>query len=231
MEFAKVWNLTEPRNLINYQGEKMSKSTTAISATDPRMWRQLLARAHPDTGGDHELFVWTQSVLREAVKQNQPSPVTDLIEQIFSERTQRPPAPPKPRKKKPWSERRSKNHILFETDLSFDELTAQALEMAKDFDEPYDYIFSLLEGCEAPAQDEDLASDEAKTGAGYAVLADVGYALGLDGRGRGYMYNYARRIPLTQRHARYLLREVERLAAESPEVAVRTRKAAPCRGE
>ena len=26
---------------------------------DRRMWRQLLARAHPDAGGDHELFLFT----------------------------------------------------------------------------------------------------------------------------------------------------------------------------
>ncbi len=207
----------------------MSKITTATSATDPRMWRRLLARAHPDTGGDHELFVWTQSV-REAIERDHQSSMADLVGQMFSEWNQRPPAPRKPRKKKPWSERRSKSHIPFETDLSFEELTARALEMAKDFEEPYDHIFSLLAGCEAPAQDEDLHADEAQIGAGVAVLADVGRALGLDGRGRAPIYHYARQIPLTQRHARHLLREVERLAAESPELATRMREAAPCQG-
>lgn len=31
-----------------------------------RMWRKLVARAHPDTGGDHELFIFAMSV-RDAV--------------------------------------------------------------------------------------------------------------------------------------------------------------------
>ena len=208
----------------------MSKSTTATSATDPRMWRRLLARTHPDTGGDHELFVWTQSVLREAIKQNQQSPVTDLFEQMLSEWNQRPPASRKPRKKKPRSEDRSKNHILFETDLSFDELTARALEMAKDFGEPYDHIFSLLAGCEAPAPDEGPeAVAEAHTGAGYAVLADVGRVLGLDKKGRYPIYRHSEEVPLTQRHARHLLREAERLAAGSPDLAEEIKEVAPCR--
>lgn len=210
----------------------MSKSTTATSTTDPRMWRRLLAQAHPDAGGDHELFVWTQSVLRENIKQNRQSPVTDLIEQMLSEWNQRPPAPRKPPKKKPWSDRRSKNYIHFETDLSFDELTARALEMAKNFGEPYDHIFSLLAGCEAPAPDEGPeAVAEANTGAGYAVLADVGRALGLDKKGRYKIYRYGEQVSLTQRHARYLLREAERLADESPDLAAEIKEAAPCRGE
>jgi len=34
--------------------------------TDRSMWRRLLARAHPDTGGTHELFIWAGTV-REVV--------------------------------------------------------------------------------------------------------------------------------------------------------------------
>lgn len=29
---------------------------------DKRMWRLLLARAHPDAGGEHELFLWTKKM-------------------------------------------------------------------------------------------------------------------------------------------------------------------------
>jgi hypothetical protein len=35
------------------------------------MWRRILARAHPDSGGDHELFVWIQNV-REHCTQAHP---------------------------------------------------------------------------------------------------------------------------------------------------------------
>lgn len=33
---------------------------------NPKMWRRLVACAHPDAGGDHELFVWVTTV-KEAV--------------------------------------------------------------------------------------------------------------------------------------------------------------------
>jgi hypothetical protein len=32
------------------------------SPNDQRMWRLLLARLHPDAGGDHELFVFASTV-------------------------------------------------------------------------------------------------------------------------------------------------------------------------
>lgn len=35
----------------------MSRTPT-LPPTEPAMWRKLLARAHPDAGGDHELFIW-----------------------------------------------------------------------------------------------------------------------------------------------------------------------------
>lgn len=50
---------------------------------DSRMWRQLLARAHPDAGGSDELFVWAQSV-REHME--------DLEEQVLR-RPSRPAVP------------------------------------------------------------------------------------------------------------------------------------------
>jgi hypothetical protein len=29
---------------------------------DTRMWKRLIGRAHPDAGGEHELFIWAVSV-------------------------------------------------------------------------------------------------------------------------------------------------------------------------
>src|SRR5215207_5778641 len=44
--------------------------------TDRAMWRRLLARAHPDAGGDDELFVWAKSLeeLVRAKAQDVPAP-------------------------------------------------------------------------------------------------------------------------------------------------------------
>ncbi len=36
--------------------------TPTLPANDPKMWRRLVARANPDAGGSHELFVWTGAV-------------------------------------------------------------------------------------------------------------------------------------------------------------------------
>ncbi len=33
---------------------------------DARMWKRLVSRAHPDAGGDHELFIWATAT-REVV--------------------------------------------------------------------------------------------------------------------------------------------------------------------
>ena len=214
----------------------MSKTTVSASVTDSRMWRRLLSRAHPDTGGDQELFVWVQ-YLREHIESQRDDPFADLLAYFSSERpTPKAPrkrAPQKQRKKKqekPWSERRSKERVPLETDLSFDELTARALEVAHDFNEPYDYIFSLLAGCEAPSPDDDSETvEKAEMGAGYAVLADIGRALGLDKRGRHAIYRYGGVVPLTQRHALYLLREAKRLVEESPDRVAWIRRTAPCR--
>jgi hypothetical protein len=44
----------------------MSPRTTTLPPTEPAMWKRLLKLAHPDTGGDHELFIWCDH-LREMV--------------------------------------------------------------------------------------------------------------------------------------------------------------------
>jgi hypothetical protein len=44
----------------------MSPRTPTLPPTEPAMWRKLLARTHPDSGGDHDLFIWT-GALRDVV--------------------------------------------------------------------------------------------------------------------------------------------------------------------
>jgi hypothetical protein len=33
-----------------------------LPSTEPLMWRKLLARVHPDSGGGHELYIWATAV-------------------------------------------------------------------------------------------------------------------------------------------------------------------------
>src|SRR5829696_2161929 len=51
---------------------------SARPPTDRAMWRRLLARVHPDAGGDDELFVWAKSLeeLVRAKAQDIPAPFT-----------------------------------------------------------------------------------------------------------------------------------------------------------
>jgi hypothetical protein len=44
----------------------MSPRTPTHPPNDPGMWRRLVARAHPDSGGDNNLFIWAMAT-REAV--------------------------------------------------------------------------------------------------------------------------------------------------------------------
>jgi hypothetical protein len=52
--------------------------TPTLPPNDRQMWRKLIARVHPDAGGEHNLFIWTQEI-REHVctgetKQGAPTP-------------------------------------------------------------------------------------------------------------------------------------------------------------
>jgi hypothetical protein len=38
------------------------RTLSPAAPTDRRYWRLLLRRAHPDTGGTHDLFLWTQAL-------------------------------------------------------------------------------------------------------------------------------------------------------------------------
>lgn len=58
--------------------------------SDKDMWKRLLKRCHPDTGGDHELFLWIQEVRRHVVEE------PELLDPDVWTRTntQDPPRPP-----------------------------------------------------------------------------------------------------------------------------------------
>src|SRR5215210_4301785 len=40
--------------------------TPTVPLDDRAMWRRLVGRAHPDAGGNHELFIWTVAT-RDAI--------------------------------------------------------------------------------------------------------------------------------------------------------------------
>ena len=211
----------------------MGQIAVPTTLTDRRMWRLLLARVHPDGGGSEELFVWVQA-LREELCGNafRPEPVfTPRVWEgcvaAYHSRSRSESLPKKPKKVK-----RSTNRIFFDSSLSFDELTDRAIEIANTLEEPYGQLVPhLLEGCKLSGFGCDpLFLEEAKTvGAYCARVADVGHALGFDGRTRGSLYKFAERVPLSDLHALHMINRARRLAQESPDLIDKIRMAA-CRG-
>ncbi len=161
----------------------MGRIVAPVPLTSKRMWRLLLARAHPDAGGSEELFIFTQA-LREKVCGNaflqELSRLSQVWEGFVAAHRSRPRTEPRP-KKKPKQSKRQTNRIPFDTTLLFNELTGRAMEIADTLEEPYgELVALLLEGCKLSGFGCDpLFIKEAKTvGAYYARLADVGHALG-----------------------------------------------------
>jgi hypothetical protein len=209
----------------------MGRTAAPASLTEKRMWRRLLARAHPDAGGSEELFVWTQAIREELCGQRSrtaPGFTSRVWEEFVAAQRSRPRTKSRP-KKKPKQSKRQMNRIPFDTSLSFEELTNRALEIAATLEEPYiELLPLLLEGCELSGFGCDPAFiEEARTvGAYYARLADVGHALRFDGRMRGSLYKFAGRVPLSDLHAVHMINRARRLAQESPEFVEKMRMTA-----
>ncbi len=153
---------------------------------DRGMWRKLIARAHPDAGGTHELFIWAQE-LREIV-------VTSVL-------TQAPPP-------RPATEDRAR--VPFIPPHDFDMLKDCALRTACENEgNIYGYLLSLLEGCYSrPEMDF-----EEQRGTSYKRLADIGHRVGMDFEERREWYALAESIPLSDRHAGHILSKLKRQTA------------------
>ena len=101
---------------------------STLPTNEKAMWRRLVARAHPDAGGDHELFIWA-SALREHVCAAQPSPY----------RVYAPPPPPRPQGEPQEPQggpqggtERNRVPFNWEAGIDFDALTRRAMALALD---------------------------------------------------------------------------------------------------
>ena len=165
--------------------------TPTLPITDKRMWRQLAGRAHPDAGGDHELFIWTVAV-RDAV-------CGELGAEI-------------PRVER-WapSTQGTGERVPFDEDASLEILTDRAVAMAEAVAEPYGFLLRQVGDCE-PAEDEPL-HDQQRRGASFKSLAAIGHRVGMTKAERVQWYRIAEAIPLSQRHAGHILSRLKRRAA------------------
>lgn len=158
----------------------MSQTPTFLP-NDRTMWRKLAALAHPDGGGEHELFIWVQNV-RDYV-----------CGERFSER-------PKESRQTAHTPPDDISRLPYPVGTNFEECTRTALRMGT-AGMPFGRVLSLLGDCKPL---ERLAHEQNR-GASYKRLAAIGHAWGMSKAERGRWYRVAEDIPLSDRHAGHIL--------------------------
>src|SRR4051812_13912036 len=126
----------------------MPKTATLVPLDDSRMWRKLLARLHPDAGGDGELFTFGQAV-RERVEGSDSSGRCDRC-------------PASSTGSEPASEARERIDFNPPTGDPFEHLR-MILFVAKDAPEPFRRVLLLLIDC--PTEDHGRSLAAQATGA------------------------------------------------------------------
>jgi hypothetical protein len=124
------------------------------------MWRRLVARTHPDTGGDHDLFIWTMAT-RDVVCGG------ELGSEIPRRETYAPA--------------RNSERIPFDQFAEFALLTDRAVTMAAAVAEPYAYLLRQVADC-YPVSEGPLRAMQTQ-GATYKSLAAIGHRVGLSATG------------------------------------------------
>ena len=164
--------------------------------THPGMWRRLVSRAHPDTGGDHDLFIWTLAT-RDAICGGELGPEI----------------PRRERRGRTSTGYGAADRIRFDASADFDALTRRALVVAEEVGEPYAPLLRLLNDCGAERPDEPTLGDQQRRGATYKSLAAVAHRAGMTKTERVQWYRICEQIPLAQRHAGHLMMKLQREAA------------------
>ena len=163
------------------------------------MWRRLVGRAHPDAGGDHDLFIWSMSV-RDAVCSGRLSPETPRrVDQDHRSR------------RREGSTSDTANRVPFDQFSDFEVLADRALSMAESVAEPYSFLLRQLTDC-YPVE-WSPSHDQQHRGATYKTLAAIGHTVGMTKPERVQWYRIAEAIPLSQRHAGHILSRLKRRAA------------------
>jgi hypothetical protein len=161
------------------------------------MWRKLFRVVHPDTGGEHGLFIWVQA-LHEHV-------AGDAVEEAPPHTRREPPRHPTTGDRLDYVDAYTKAD-------SFHELTRLAVAMADTVAEPYAGVLRMLHDCyEVPAMDANLYRQQ-NVGATYKQLAYVAHLVGMNAAQRTRFYRIAEELPLSQRHAGHLIGRLQQAA-------------------
>jgi hypothetical protein len=142
------------------------------------MWRRLLARVHPDAGGDDELFVWAKS-----------------LEKLVRAKAQDVPA------SRHGGTFQKEGRIPFDPHTDFDRISERALQFApRAFG--YGDVLRLMRGAKSTGTAKD------RRGATYDQLARFAYLLGIDKHERNarkMWYRIVSDVMLSEAHADHII--------------------------
>jgi len=173
--------------------------TATAPPTDRRYWKRLLSRVHPDGGGAHDLFIWTQE-LREHVAGDAPEEAPRYI------------------RREPPKHKTSGDRLDFqdaELHASFTALTRHAVSVATSgaVGEPHASVLKLLRDCEEITDPTSSLYRQQQEGATYRSVAAVAHRAGMSAQERSGFYRVAESIPLSQRHVGHILARLQAEAA------------------
>jgi hypothetical protein len=156
------------------------------------MWRKLLSRAHPDGGGEHELFVWATALKEHVCGGAGRSYTPPRTEEDHTQRTRaKPDSGRVPFEPRAWGI------------ATHRELIERAMELAEDAPIIYRLLIGLLEDCYTaitPQQEE-----REYRGASYKQLARIAHQVAMSKSERVAWYRFCERIPMSQRMAGHIL--------------------------
>ena len=162
------------------------------------MWRRLVGRAHPDAGGDDDLFIWAVAV-------------GDVVCSSSLHASVSPEPEDHPSRRREASTAAAPDRVPFDRFADLEVLTERAVTMAEAVAEPYGYLLRQVADC-YPSSEGPL-HDQQRRGASYRSLAAMGHQVGMSKAERVQWYRIAGAVPLSQRHAGHILSRLQRRVA------------------
>jgi hypothetical protein len=128
------------------------------------MWRRLVGRAHPDAGGDDDLFIWAVAV-------------RDVVCSSSLHASVNPEPEDHPSRRREASTAAAPDRVPFDRFADLEVLTDRALSMAESSAEPYDFLLTQVADCYAVV--EGPLYNQQRRGATYRTLAAIGHTVAM----------------------------------------------------
>ena len=150
--------------------------------------RSLLARTHPDAGGDGDLFIWTENLRQRVVGGRMPQPHPEPRREARV-----------PRRRQPPTEHTSR--VPYPPNVNFTTLTRAAVEVvAGEVGEPFSGLLKMLSDCEPTIEQTGHLR-----GASYKQLAYTTHLSSMTKDHRREWYRIAEGVPLSELHVGHII--------------------------